>query len=110
MPKSLREKISLLLDDAEGISKSEKIKLVERLVNEELGFLSMEHDLSAYDIGLIKSAAINKFNEMRMDREALGPIQGDGDDVRAFCYVESVIGFLRNKGLINFTLRYTRKR
>lgn len=110
MPKNLAQKIALVLEDAESLSRPEVIRLFERLITEELQFAEAEHAFDTYDLNLIRSRAINKFNDMALNSEALGKIKGNSEGIRMKCLVESTIEMLRGKSLINFTMKFNGKK
>jgi len=110
MPKNLTEKISLLLDDSKDLQRYELIRVIEKLIMEELHMLSIAHKIDAYDLTLVKSNAIKMYVDSSFDEEKYGrSIAQDHDMKRAYCYVAAVIALLRGKGLINFTLEYDKK-
>jgi hypothetical protein len=109
MPKNLREKLALVLEDCQDLKQYELLNRLERVVNEELNFLANDHKVDTFDLTQIRSLAINNYNQLNMSQSSLGKAYGDGELVRTLCMVDSVISFLRSKGLVNFTITFNKK-
>lgn len=109
MPKNLREKLNLLIQDTKDLGKAETIRAIENLVNQELGYLEATYEVDSYDLNLIKSSAVKKFVDRDLSQQSIGSMSGDNDMIRSMFYVESVIEYLRGKGLIKFTMTFKKK-
>lgn len=102
MAKNLKSKLFNLIDDLETLGKYEKARKLESFINEELQFLETEHAFDAPDLIKIRSLALKTFN----DRDARTLSKGsDTENFLTFCYLDSIIRFLRDQGLISFTLK-----
>lgn len=109
MPKNIKQKLALILEDAESLKKYELLRLLERMFNEEMEFLQAEHQVDIYDLTNVKSQAIDMYNQMRMTMDSLGNLHGDSELIRTMCLMMATISLLRSKGLVNFTLTYKKK-
>lgn len=107
VPRNLREKISNLLDDIQTLPRYEALRRIEQLVNEELSFMEAEHSVDEWDLTKIKSDAINEFNNTTMSTSLRGTVPPE--HLADWCRVLALIGFLRSKGLIKFTLAFKNK-
>lgn len=65
----------------------------------------VEHSVDAYDLTYIYSVAVNSMQNIEADIDR----RLDKDQQIALCYLESITGFLRKEGLIDFILRYEDK-
>ena len=110
MPKNLREKLALVLDDCQDLQKWELLQRLERVVNEEIGFMKAEHQVDSVDLSTIQSYATKEYNDMRLDEQALGRIYGDGNLIRVLCYINAVLSHFRSKGLISFNVTLNKKK
>lgn len=109
MPKNIREKLALILEDAESLKRHDLLRLLERMFNEELEFLQLEHKIDSYDLNSVRSRAISLYNELSMTKESLGYAHGDGELIRTMCFVMATLELFRGKGLIAFTVKYNKK-
>lgn len=109
MPNNLKEKISFVLDDIKNLQRSEAIKAIENLIHQETGFLNANYEISSHDLYLISSLATKKYIDKDQSERTLGSIGGDPQMVRTLMYADSMIEYLRGKGLINFTLTFKKK-
>lgn len=98
----------MFLDDIETLPRFEKLRKLEQLVNEELGFLEAQHGVDEFDLLTIKSQAINIFNETPMSISVKNEVSPEY--LADWCKLQATIGFLRNQGLIKFTLGIKEKK
>lgn len=105
MPKNLKSKILIILEEGETLSRLETATRLEQLMQDELNFLHTEHTIGKRDLNEIKSKAVDSW--LKVDPKSFGQEgYGVSDEMRAWAYVDSVISFLRRKGLITFLLNF----
>lgn len=110
MSKNLEYKISLLLDDIEGLSRQDKAAKIKELINSELEWHDMAHAVDNYDLNTIRSSAVKFMTDMSINHMNETGIRGDSHRQQALSYVEAVVGFLRKEKLISFRLFHIRKK
>lgn len=106
MIKNLTEKINIIVEDSETFGRDVLIHKLKELIESELRFSESEHIITQKDLNLIHSHAITTFNSSNVsaiiyDRQAYT----DEKLARTYCFMEAVVGFLRSKNLIHFTLK-----
>jgi len=107
MPKNLDKKISLLLEDIEGLSRQDAAERIKQLVLQELKFLETEHKINGYDIERVKSMAHDDYVQGDSRNILGGDFQFlDEGKIRSLCFIRATIRFLRSKDLISFQLKY----
>lgn len=106
MAKNLREKLALVLEDTETVSKGIRLDRLVRVYLDELELLEIEHTFSPQDLNHVNSLAGVEYAETYPTKEKLGYISSDPSMIRTLCMVHGVVGMLRNKGLIKFTVKY----
>ena len=107
MSRNLKSKLGDLLEDVDTLNRPEAIRKLELFINEELKFMESEHVIGRYDLNLIKSNAMQYFQEYDA---RLGNTQSDLDNFRAWCYIQAVVGFLRSQGLLSSRLNYDKNK
>ena len=103
MSRNLREKLSVVLDEIADLHKIEALKVLERMVSQELEFLEIERELEHYDLNLIRDKAAYNWQYFNRNDYKDTCLNSNEELIRTYCYVEAVIGHLRSKGLIKFT-------
>lgn len=108
MSRNLEEKLSILLDDISTLSKESALKKLKKFVEEEISFTEETHSVTKRDLYSINSTAKNEISTINTKpfQSAYGT---DSDSLRTWCYLDSVVMFLRSKGLINFTINFKPK-
>ncbi len=110
MPKNLRYKIGLLMDDLEILSKPDAIKKIERFVKDELNFMESEYEFGVSDLVQMRSSAIQRFSDLESERIQIGRYGGgSSSEKRTLAYLEAAIGLLRSKELISFRVKFKNK-
>lgn len=106
MPKNLKEKVTILVEDIKTLNKYEAAAKVERFILDELQFLNTEHTMGIRDVSAVYAYATKKICEIntREDGDFSVP-----EHARAWCYFESTILHMRSKGLIGFNVRFDKK-
>lgn len=106
MPKNLRNKVMLILEDAETLNKFELARKIELLVTEEVSLVKVDHEFGPRDLTTIESGAKYIFTNTPLSQFNDNGYGSGNTDLRAWSYVSSVIGFLRQKGLISFNVTF----
>ena len=107
MPKNLEEKIKILLDDLETLPRSEAVRKIKNLIEEELKFIESTHEINNWDLNNVRSHA--KQQLLDTDLSIHGRWANENlDEFRAWCYVDAVVTLLKGKGLIPFDVIYSR--
>ena len=109
MPKNLHNKLSLLLEDLKSLPKAEALRRLEELFNNELKFLESEHEIGDYELNIIHAQAITEWHKptLHVGHSLAGD---DGSKLRTLAYVDAVQAFMKQTGLIAFTLKYKSKK
>lgn len=110
MPKNLRSKLAVFLEDANSLGKEEALTKLERLFLDELNFLQTEHRIGTMDLYYVKSRAVDHYNEKDLRKESLGFAYGDQDAIRALAYTEAVVDFMRKEGLTSVVLKFDKNK
>lgn len=109
MAKNLREKLALVLEDTETVSKETRLNRLVRVYLDELELLEAEHAFSPQDMNHVNSLAGSEYAELYPTKENLGYIASDPSMIRTLCMIKGVVGMLRHKGLIKFTVKYRKE-
>lgn len=111
MALNLEQKVQLLLEDSETLSKGELARRIQNLIENEINFSEAAHQITVQDLQYVFSAATIAYNEGTIV-SALNcdHLTKDSQLIRAMCFVEAVVGLLRSKNLIHFTMNYENKK
>lgn len=110
MSNSLRDKIRSLVEEAYDLRKESVITKIEQLVEEEVALSKEEYKIGYKDLMLINSSANKHMTEMDLGPESLGKIHGDQSLIRTLCFTNSVVSFLRSKGLLRSLVSFSRNK
>ena len=99
----------MILTEAENLSRSDLIRMLENLIDQELELQKTDQIIDTYDINCVRSSAIKMYVDSALSEETVGPISRDHELKRAYCYFDAVISMLRGKGLIKFNTRFDKK-
>lgn len=110
MPKNLKYKIGLLLDDLETLGRPDAIKRLEGFLREELKFMESEYEIDVSDLFHVKSNAIRELEEITPRNTVINLYGNSGDsERRTLAYIKAVVGFLKSKELISFRVKFKKK-
>jgi hypothetical protein len=112
-PRNLEQKVSILLDETEKMTRSEATRRIVNFICEELEWRSADYVLDDHDLAIVKSNAVSAMQEfsMQMMRE-YGFENGhnsDQDKMRTLCWINAVVSYFRGKQAIPFTASYLKK-
>lgn len=107
MPKNLKYKIGFLIDDLETLSKPDAIRILEGFIKEELKFMEAEYEFDVRALYQIKSSAIQLLSESKVHIGLYG--SSEDSEQRTLAYFTAVIGYLRSKELIAFSMKFKNK-
>lgn len=109
MARNIRDKLRLAIQDSYDLRTEDVLSKLERLFIEELELMQVEREFNYQDLCYIQSVAVQEFNNLRHDKESLGRLFSDPEQVRNLCVVNATVGFLRQKGFLPTILKYTKK-
>lgn len=103
MSKNLDNKISLILQDCETLSRAELISQLKALVENEIKYHKETHYWGDYELNRIWSIAADRMTRMPMER--IKEV-GNQNKQRTLCFLDAVVGELRRNELVNFKIEY----
>lgn len=109
MPKNIREKLGIILEEAENLQRNDLLRMLENLIDQELELVKADQVFDTYDMNMIRGAAIKMYVDSSLSEETVGPVSRDHELKRAYCYFNAVISLLRGKGLIKFLPKFDKK-
>lgn len=106
MPKNLRNKVMLILEDSETLNKYELARKIELLILEEVNHIKIDHEIGPKDLTTIESSAKHNMTNIPLARFNDNGYGSGNTDLRAWSYIHAVVSFLRGKGLIEFNVSF----
>lgn len=108
MSRNLDQKIGVILNDVETMTRKELSDRIKTLVLQEVNFHKADHYVDNYDLTRIWSVACREMTEL--PKEYIIDMEPDTNRQRAYAVLRAITGELRRLKLIDFQIKYKRKK
>lgn len=101
MSENLEDKIKLLLTDMEKYNRFDKVVILKRFIEAELGLMEAEVEIQPYDLQTVHSIASRINMELHHNQTFHGKrLADDSGMMQTFCYFQAIYMHFKSKGFI----------
>lgn len=104
--KNLKNKISLLVDDLDGLDRYDQIRTVSDFIKTELNLQERAYAWTERDLSAIKSRAVSIMTDMNSQIKVEGKkLYSNGDLARIYCLVQATYEYMRGQGMSPYLIK-----